>query len=138
MKKDLQKKPQLLSGAIVLVVLGFTAGCGGGGNAGDPASEMTEDQQSIEVVVGSVADSAGDVRRLRELFTKESAPTATMAQKYKSRMFQIDYDSEITVSGDTATMNVKVFTYDDPPTETVETWKAQKVGDDWKLSDAPL
>ena len=138
MKKDLQKKPQLLGGAIALVVLGFTAGCGGGGTAGDPAAELTEDQQSIEVVVGSVADLAGDVKRLRELFTKESAPSATMAKKYSSRMFQIDYDSEIAVTGDTATMNVKVFTYDEPPTEETKTWKAQKVGDAWKLSDAPL
>ncbi len=90
MKKDLQKKPQLLGGAIALVVLGFTAGCGGGGTAGDPAAELTEDQKNIEVVVGSVADLAGDVKRLRELFTKDSAPSATMAKKYSSRMFQID------------------------------------------------
>ena len=109
--------------------------------AGLPAIQLLSSRttkKSIEVVVGSVADLAGDVKRLRELFTKESAPSATMAKKYSSRMFQIDYDSEIAVTGDTATMNVKVFTYDDPPTEETKTWKAQKVGDAWKLSDAPL
>lgn len=138
MKTDLRKnKLQWLSGVLALAVLGLTVGCGGGGGTTqDPGQGMTDDQKAVEQLVGSVSDLAGSLDRVRALFTKDAAPSKALADKYKDHMFQIEGD--INVAGDNATMTVKAIGFGENASPKQNTWKAQKVGGEWKLSDAPL
>ena len=98
---------------------------------------MTDDQKAISDVVGSVADYSGNVARLRELFTRDAAPSATDGKKYGDYMYNVE--GTINVSGDTATFDVSIVpSADENPTPVKKTWKAVKEGGKWKLSEAPL
>ena len=62
-----------------------------------------------------------------------------MTHRDREKFAKLGFDvaGEISISGDTATFPVKIIDYE-KETDTTVTWKAQKVGEEWKLSEAPL
>ena len=109
-------------------------GCGGGDTPASPG-ELTADQIEILALVGGVSDMASDLNRLRESFTKESAPKSADLKKYSGNMFEIAGD--ISISGDTASFPVKISSYSSDASVEKQ-WKATKQDGKWKLSDTPL
>ena len=120
----------LLAALLLLAPLG----CGGSGATTD-SSEMTEDQMKVSALVGGVSDMASTLRRLRESFTKKAAPKSSDLKKFSSNSFEVA--DTITVTGNTASFNVNISPYTSEAVVT-KPWKAEKVGDEWKLSDTPL
>jgi hypothetical protein len=120
-----------LSLAVVVLL-----GCGGakspsatGGQAG------SDDEKAIRALVGGVADMSSELERLRESFTKESAPREADRVKYHEHMFAVS--GTINVTGDSASFPVSI-TPNGSETSVEKQWKATKVAGKWKLSEAPL
>jgi hypothetical protein len=118
----------------VLALLLLPLGCGGGQEAVKP-QDLTDDQKEIIALVGGVSDVATELTRLRSVFTKDAAPSQAEMKDYSSHYFQVTGD--VSVTGDTATIPVKVASYSSDSTANV-TWKAAKDSGKWKLTDAPV
>jgi hypothetical protein len=124
---------------LVLSVAALATGCGGGGTPEDLTAGMTDEQKAIDVLVGTVADYSGSSERLRTLFTKEGAPSGSAVPKYGQYMYYVADGTQISVTGTSATVPVTMTrTGEESPTPVEKQWKVEKVGDEWKLSDAPL
>ena len=66
---------------------------------------------------------------------KDNQPKSSDRAKYHENYFELDGD--IVVSGTSASFPVKIGSYTSEAT-TVKQWKAEKVGDQWLLSETPL
>jgi hypothetical protein len=126
---------------LVAMLLAVQMGCGGDDGARGQASQ-TEDEKQIYSLVGGVSDksvaptNASSLDRLREVFTKENAPSSSVLKTYQENMFEIT--SPIEVTGNSASFTVKIAKYTATDEFTEKQWKAVKEGDVWKLSDTPL
>lgn len=133
-KSGIHRFVAVIQKAVVLVAFAAIVGCGSDEPV-DLDAEMTEDQINVNTVVSSISDSATDLGRLRENFTKEAAPKSSDLKDYANNYFSVDGD--INVTGSTATFSVKVMNYESGAEKTAN-WKAVKEGDKWLLSEAPV
>lgn len=117
-----------------LIIGALQVGCGGE-TTETGMTEWTPDQMEVAMLPTRATDYSNDLTRLRSAFTKEAAPSNSDREKFAKLGF--DVAGEISISGDTATFPVKIIDYE-KETDTTVTWKAQKVGEEWKLSEAPL
>ncbi len=115
-------------------LLALPLGCGGGA-AKSTVADMTDDQKAVSALVGGVSDYSTELARLREVFTKDGAPSSADRKKYADNGFEIDGD--INVAGSSATVQVKIMNYATGDTRSA-TWKLVKEGDKWLLSEAPV
>lgn len=111
----------------MLLALGF--GCS------SPPIDETDTGQ-VKNAVYDMADAASDPDRFETLFVDGAAPDDATRQKYAG----LSYNpiGEPTISGDEATITVEFIREDETPVGTQQEWKVKKVGDTWKLSEAPL
>jgi hypothetical protein len=123
---------------LVAVALALT-GCGG-------SSKVDPDVQNVGSQVTGLGDLAGMPEQFALAFVPGAAPKDAAAYG--------DYGYEVvgpaTINGDTATVEVKIFGGVHSPAdgdaakkasasgEFTKTWTLQKVGEEWKIKDAPL
>jgi hypothetical protein len=117
------------------MVLAAQVGCGGGKTGPAATAELTEDQQQIMSLVGGVSDSATELNRLRESFTKAAAPKEADRKRFSENRFEVS--GPINVTGSSASFTVKMGLYTSE-NSVEKTWKATKEGKKWLLSEAPL
>ncbi|WP_153558579.1 hypothetical protein [Roseimaritima sediminicola] len=131
-----------VSGLLVVSIplLGMVLGCGGGS-----AAVSTLEQDAYAQVEG-LGDAAGDPAMFEDAFVSGAAPENR--DDYAARGFQVVGDPAI--DGEVATLQVEIFGgvhetgggdrakegQDTGPVE--QTWTLQRVGDTWKIKDAPL
>jgi hypothetical protein len=119
------------------------AGCGGGRGISSPTAEkatakLTDDQRAIYRLISGVPDSSTTLPRLREIFTRDGAPSAADLNKFKTNRFIVEGD--INVSGDTATFNVAISpNTENAPPPVIKPWTAKKDPQKgWLISEAQL
>jgi hypothetical protein len=147
MKTGSLMKESINAKRFIMVVLGalllaVQLGCGGEDGGATTDRPQTEDEKQIYALVGGVSDKAAgpeaseNLKRLRESFTKENAPSGSQLKTYQDHMFEIS--SPINVTGNTASFTVKIAKYTATDVGIEKQWKAVKEGDVWKLSETPL
>ena len=116
-----------------LVVLGLLAivGCGGGGET--KSLDMGgEDGNKISMLIEEMNDAVGNKKKLAELFVsgaKLPEPKASMGMSF----FIVGKPS---VQGTSATAKVRIDKNSQAAGE--KQWTFEKVGDAWKIKDAPV
>lgn len=124
--------------AVIAVALAQT-GCGG-------SAKVDPDVQNVGSQVTGLGDLAGMPEQFALAFVPGAAPKNPSAYG--------DYGYEVigpaTINGDTATVEVKIFggvlspadgdkaSKTSSSDEFTKTWTLQKVGEEWKIKDAPL
>jgi hypothetical protein len=114
--------------ALLLPLAATWSGCGG------EKQEVAPEDTRIGGLVTSLEDVAGDPKSFESLFAPGAAPKDSERPKYKQYTYQLKDTPR--VSGDTATFTA-VMSKDGSVVGEKE-WTAVKVGDAWKLKDAPL
>jgi hypothetical protein len=130
----------LLAPVSLLLCALFTA-CGGGGQV-----EVTSEQNVFAQIEG-LGDAAGNEQLFKEAFVDGAVPNDRAI--YAKHWYQVAGDAEF--SGDLATVPVKIVggvassqegdnsaASTGAVTEKQATWTLQKVGDSWKIKEAPL
>jgi len=117
----------LLGIVFVTALLGIY-GCGG-----QETGEETE-QDKVSALVDEVADKAGTPEDFQTVFAEGAVPPEEKRPEYHKLMF---FATNVSISGDTAEIAVRVEDFDNNPKGEV-TWKAKRQGDRWVLTDAPL
>lgn len=115
--------------ALLLPLAAICSGCGG------EKQEVAPEDTRMVGLVTSLEDVAGDPKNFQSLFAEGAAPKDSERPKYKQHKFQVKDTPR--VSGDTAVFTVVVSKPDGAVVGEKE-WTAVKVGDKWKLKDAPL
>lgn len=106
-----------------------------------PGCSQPDDQDrtysDAEKIAGmaELNDVAGNPEDFKAAFVEGSAPDETQRLRYKGLGFRA---SDVDVSGDSATMTVTLIDMATGEDKAEMPWTAQKVGDQWKLKDAPL
>jgi len=119
---------KLIGGLVVMAGLTGIIGCG----QPETGEETEEDQ--VSVLVDEVADAAGETEAFQALFADGAAPPEEKQPEYHKLMF---FATDISISGDTAEIAVRVEDFNNNPKGEV-TWKAKRQGQGWVLTDAPL
>lgn len=121
------------------LIMASTAGCGG-------SASNNADATQIVAQLSGLGDLSGMPERFNEVFAPGKAP----ADPARYGAYGYEAIGPVTVSGDTATVDVRIFGGVLSPAqgdkakkasaakEFTRTWTLQKIGDEWKLADAPL
>lgn len=128
------------SAAVAMSVL--VAGCGE-----DPREAERTEVGELRIRVAGVASTAAqhEPDAFQEAFAEGAAPPDSDRPKYAPpMMFELSGKPEISGSGDSATLTVKVFRRSDDPISVEKEllgeveWEAVRVHGKWKLKAAPL
>lgn len=129
----------LCSFAVTLVLAATVTGCGG-------SSAVDPDTSQIVSQLAGLGDLAGMPDRFNELFVAGKAP----ADPARYGDFGYEPAGPVERNGDTATVEVRIFggvlspadgdkaKKQSKSAEQTATWTFQRVGEEWKLVDAPL
>lgn len=114
---------------VALSLVSFSLpGCGGKSSP----EGSSEDEKKIQDLVYDLADHSDDEKAFNEFFV--TPPANRDAYRNVGCL-----DCKITVEGDSATMIVDLLRNDISQERLGEMqWKAKKVGDTWKIAEAPL
>jgi hypothetical protein len=113
------------------------AGCPG---AVPPHQREEGDVGKVKELVQLFSDNARDTTTFKACFVDGTAPDEKTRLRYmKCYQSLILEPMEPKVEGERATIEIEVLDPDDPATviESI-TWTAVKVGEEWKLEDAPF
>lgn len=106
-----------------------------------PPHERDEgDVGKVSELVQLFSDNARETDSFETCFPAGKAPDDKIRLRYMKLYQTLTMEPlEPEVTGDQATITIEVLDPDDPATviETV-TWTASKLGDEWKLMDAPF
>jgi hypothetical protein len=113
----------------VAPILLAVVGCGGGGEP-----DVTQDHR-ISGLVSSAAEVAISADVAKSLFAEGAAPDDAQRKRYGEYSY---WATSSQVSGNQATVQVRISTPAGDKQVGEKTWTAVKVGKSWKLKDAPL
>jgi len=114
------------------------AGC----SKAQPGPEDATDFGLINQLVWEISETEGrEPERFEAVFAEGALPQGAERKRFATYHFKLLENVEVT--GDTATLTVKVWDFDADQTSDAEaigdvTWKAVKKDGDWWISEAPL
>jgi hypothetical protein len=117
---------------LALSALAVLAGCSSGKRE---ATNLT-DHVAIQQILRSFGGSASDPRNVPTWFAQGAAPPAAEQSKYAKYSYRAEGDP--TVSGDTATVKVKLRDAKSDNEAGIVEWTFVNEGGQWKIKSAPL
>lgn len=122
-----------LGAACVAAMICAVAGCGQ-----SEEEFLTSDANVICEMVADVAGAVSDPARFESIFATGAVPPESERAKYGApNMYEAGVE-DVSISGDTATINVTVTSAEDDSVIGEVTWTAVKEDNRWKLKEAPL
>ena len=118
-------------GLLLLAASLFLPGCGGGGGTPGKESEADQVAQAVREFQGATANP----KWFAGAFAQGAAPAEAQRKRYVKHTYA---PGSVSISGDTATIKIKVCDekYEKVLSETE--WTLVKEGGQWKLKSAPL
>jgi hypothetical protein len=117
---------------MALCALISLAGCS---SSGRDAAELT-DATLIPQILRSFSGSASDPRNLPTWFAQGATPPAAEQRKYGKYTYRAE--GKPAVTGDTATVQVKLRDAKSDQEAGIVEWTFVKEGGNWKIKSAPL
>src|SRR5947209_8179587 len=123
-----------LSACLLVSLSALTVGCGGGPSL---PSRGGADGRKIAELIGNFNDDVSNMKRMTASFAKDAMPTKPAEiKRYSTYMYELAGDPS--VSGATATANVKMREHRSGDNRGPVEWSFVKEGDAWKIKSAPL
>jgi hypothetical protein len=111
------------------------AGCWGGSDDGLSRERSLDDEDRVARLISGMSDAVGTAEGFQALFAEGAAPPESERSRYKLYMFSA---TSAAVSGDSATATVRVENAADDKLVGEVEWTAVRVGEGWKVKEAPL
>ena len=123
-----------LSPCLLVSLSALTVGCGGGPSL---PTRGGPDGREIAKLIGNFNDNVSNMKGMTASFAKGAMPTKQAEiKRYSTYMYQLGSDPS--VSGDTATAQVKMREHRSGDNRGPVEWSFVKEGDAWKIKSAPL
>ena len=114
---------------LAVVVTGAMAGC----QAGGPATGPPSDAEQISTIVSYASGAYTEPERFESYFVEGAAPDASQRQRLNGVMCIADAEN-VSISGDSATAEVRFLDGNDSHELGRAQWKLQRVNGEWKLT----
>ncbi len=131
MNSSLRAAACMVGLSLVMVVV---VGCDPGTSGGPDTSDKRKIQRLFDSVSRAAQFAAHQPEDFEQLFVAGAAPAESEVPRYAKTFF---YANSVSVSGDTATVEVKVVTREDD-LDRLAQWTLVREEESWKIKDAPL
>src|SRR5262245_33938928 len=119
-----------------MILLAFALALTGCSAGNRPAEMPAGDGRGVVLLVEEVNEHKGNAKKLSGLFASGAAPAAAALKKYDS--YEFFMGDPPSVNGASATLVVRIVTVADRQEAGRLEWKFAKIGDAWKIQEAPL